>query len=87
VFSGSAIGLDIEQTGTSATVDGSTISGNTTGIFINGAVLRLSNSNVTFNTTGVNGTVNSYTNNRFSENGVGGFLAPIGVATSATGQQ
>ena len=88
VFSGSGIGLDIEQVGTSATVDGSMISGNTTGIFTTGgAMLRLSNSSVTFNGTLASGTVNSFTNNRFIENGIGGFLAPIGVATSATGQQ
>ena len=88
VFSGSTIGLDIEQDSTSATVDGSTISGNTTGIFTNnGAVVRLSNSNVSFNGTGVAGTVNSYSNNRFAENGPGGTITPIGGATSPTGQQ
>ena len=88
VFSGSNIGLDIEQAGTSATVDGSTISGNTTGLFTNaGAVLRLSNSNVSFNATGVSGTVSSYSNNRFAENGAAGTTTPIGAATSATGQQ
>ena len=91
VFSGSTFGLDIEQDNTSATVDGSTISHNTTGIFTNkGATLRLSNSNVSFNGTAVNGTVNSYSNNRFSENGPvapGGTIAPIGAATSSTGQQ
>jgi len=88
VFSGSNIGLDIEQAGTSATVDGSTISGNTTGLFTNaGAVLRLSNSNVSFNATGVSGTVSSYSSNRFAENGGAGTTTPIGAATSATGQE
>jgi hypothetical protein len=88
VFSGSTFGLDVEQASTSATVDGSTISGNTTGIFTTGgAMLRLSNSNVSFNGTGVNGTVNSFSNNRFAENGPGGTITPMGVATSATGQQ
>jgi hypothetical protein len=88
VFSGSNIGLDVEQDGTSATVDGSTVNGNTTGIFTNaGAVLRLSNSNVSFNATGVSGTVSSYSNNRFAENGGAGTTTPIGAATSATGQQ
>jgi hypothetical protein len=90
VFSGSTFGLDIEQDNTSATVDGSTISGNTTGIFTNkGAMLRLSNSNVAFNGTGVTGTVNSYSNNRFSENGVtpSSVITPIGASTNSTGQQ
>jgi len=88
VFSGSAIGLDVEQNSTSATADGSTVSGNTTGIFTNnGAVVRLSNSNVFLNGTGVSGTVSSYSNNRFAENGPGGTITPIGAATSATGQQ
>ena len=83
VFSGSTFGLDIEQANTSATVDGSTISGNTTGIFTNnGAVLRLSNSTVSFNGTGVNGTVNSFSNNRFVENGAGGTITPIGAPRS-----
>ncbi len=88
VFSGSTFGLDIEQANTSATVDGSTVSGNTTGIFTTGgAVLRLSNSNISFNGTGVNGTVNSFSNNRFIENGAGGFLSAIGAASNPTGQQ
>ena len=50
-------------------------------------MLRLSNSNVSFNGTGVSGTVQSYTNNRFIGNGPGGTLTPIGVHTSATGHQ
>ena len=88
VFSGSTTGVDIQQAGTSATVDGSTISGNTTGILTNnGAMLRLSNSNVSFNGTGVNGTVNSFSNNRFVENGGTGTIAAIGGPTNPTGQQ
>jgi len=50
-------------------------------------VVRLSNSNVFLNGTGVSGTVSSYSNNRFAENGPGGTITPIGAATSATGQQ
>jgi len=88
VFSGSTFGLDIEQANTEATVDSSTISGNTTGMFTTGgAVLRLSNSNVSFNATGVNGTVNSFTNNRFVSNGAGGTITAIGGPASPTGQQ
>ena len=88
VFSGSTFGLDIEQANSSATVDNSMVSGNTTGIFTNGgAVLRLSNSNVAYNGTGVNGTVNSFSNNRFVDNGAGGIINAIGVASNPTGQQ
>jgi len=88
VFSGSTFGLDIEQANSEATVDNSTISANTTGIFTTGGgVLRLSNSNVSFNGTGVNGTVNSFSNNRFVSNGAGGTITPIGGPSSPTGQQ
>jgi len=88
VFSGSTFGLDIEQANTEATVDNSTISGNTTGIFTTGgATLRLSNSTVSFNGTGANGTVNSFTNNRFVGNGAGGTITAIGGPSSPTGQQ
>ena len=88
VFSGSAIGVDIEQANTDAPVDSSTISGNTTGIFTTeGAVLQLSNSNVGFNITGLNGTISSFTNNRFVKNGAIGTVTPIGSPTSPTGLQ
>ena len=88
VFSGSGIGLDIEQANTEAMVDRSTVSGNTIGIFTNGgAVLRLSNSTVSHNGTGVNGTVNSFTNNQFAGNGPGGAIVAVGAPTSPTGQQ
>jgi hypothetical protein len=88
VFSGSNIGLDIEQSGTEAMVDNSTVSGNTTGIFTNGgAVLRLSGSTVSFNATGVNGAVSSFSNNRFVANGAGGVLNPIGAVSNPTGLQ
>ncbi len=88
VFSGSAIGVDIEQANTDAPVDSSTISGNTTGIFTTGgAVLPLSNSNVGFNITGLNGTISSFTNNRFVKNGAIETVTPIGSPTSPTGLQ
>jgi len=35
----------------------------------------------------VNGTVNSFSNNRFSENGAGGTIAPIGATSNPTGLQ
>ena len=88
VFSGSTFGLDIEQAGTEANVDNSTVSGNTTGIFTNnGAVLRLSGSTVSFNGTGVTGTVSSFSNNRFISNGAGGTITAIGTTSNPTGLQ
>lgn len=88
VFTGSTFGLDIEQANTEAAVNSSTISGNTTGIFTTGGgVVRLSNSNLAFNGTGINGTVNSFTNNYISGNGAGGTITPIGSPTNATGWQ
>ena len=88
VFSGSTFGVDIEQANTDALVDSSTISGDTTGIFTTGGgVLQLSNSNVAFNITAVNGTISSFTNNRFVKNGGSGTILPIGTATSPTDLQ
>jgi hypothetical protein len=88
VFSGSTFGLDIEQANTSALAENVTLSGNGTGIFVGtGATLRLSNSSVAFNTTGVNGTVQSFSNNRFVGNGAGGTITPIGSPGDATGLQ
>ena len=88
VFSGSAFGIDVEQANSEVSVDGSTISHNTTGLFTNGgAALRLSNSNVAFNDSGVAGAVESFTNNRFIANGAGSPVTPIGQPSSPTGQQ
>ena len=88
VFSGSTFGVDVEQANSEVSVDGSTISHNATGLFTNGgAVLRLSNTNVAFNDSGVAGTVQSFTNNRFIANGAGSPVVPIGQPSSPTGQQ
>ncbi len=88
VFSGSTFGLDIEQANTEALAENVTLSGNGTGIFVgSGASLRLSNSSVAFNGTGVNGTVQSFSNNRFVGNGAGGTITPIGSPGDATGLQ
>jgi Right handed beta helix region len=87
VFSENTIGVDVESGG-SANVDNSAISGNGTGLFVSGGTLRLSNSDVAFNATGVGGTINSYSNNRFSTNGAGGTISAIAPAgTTPSGQQ
>jgi hypothetical protein len=88
VFSGSAFGIDVEQANSEVSVHDSTISHNITGLYTTpGAVLRLSNSNVAFSDFGVNGTVESFTNNRFIANGAGGTITPIGFPTNHTGEQ
>jgi hypothetical protein len=86
VFAGGGAGLDIEG-GATVDVNNSVINHNTTGILNISSTVRLSNSDVTFNGTGVSGTVSSFTNNRFQSNGAGGTITPIGSATSASGQQ
>ena len=51
-----------------------------------GAV-NLSNNDVSFNGIGVLGAVSSNTNNRFTSNGAGGTITPIGGVTNPTGLQ
>jgi hypothetical protein len=89
VVSGSSIGIDSEGAGTEIFGDHVSISGNATGLFTaSSGVIRLSNSNVAYNTTGVSGTVNSFSNNRFVSNGAGGVISAIAPAgTNPSGQQ
>lgn len=85
VSSNAAAGLVTSATG-QMNVDSTTIAHNTTGMQISGA-MKMSNSNVSFNPTGFTGTLNSFTNNRFTSNGALGTITPIGSATNPTGQQ
>ena len=86
VLSGSAIGVDVEQANSEAFVHGIRISENATGLFTNGGgVLRLSNSDVSFNDSAANGAVESFSSNRFTGNGAAGPVTPIGAPTIATG--
>ena len=77
VFAGSNNGLDIEA-GATVDVNNSVIDHNATGILNSASTIRLSNSDVTFNTTGLTGTVLSFGNNRFQSNGAVGTITPIG---------
>ena len=54
---------------------------------LDGGMIRLSNSEVSHNGTGVNGAVNSFSSNEFVSNGAGGAIPTIGLASSPTGQQ
>jgi parallel beta helix pectate lyase-like protein len=76
------------QVGTSGVliVDSTTISHNGNGIQNSGTV-RLSNSDLTLNTAAISGSVLSFTNNRFSNNGSVGTIVPIGTAANPTGEQ
>ena len=85
-LAGNTVGADVE--GGTLFINESSISGNGTGLSqISPGTLQLANSNVTFNTTGISGTVQSYTNNRFSNNGGGGTITAIGTTSNPTGQQ
>jgi hypothetical protein len=70
-------------------IDNCVISGNSIGISNGGGTIRLSNSDIAFNTTGLSGTVLSFGNNRISGNGSLG-TAPTLIApnnTNPSGQQ
>ena len=90
VISGNGIGIDSEATvGTSQlVVDDSHVSSNATGFFQSGSgSIRISNSDVAFNTVLGSGTMSTFGNSRLTGNGAGGTLAPIGAVSEATGQQ
>jgi hypothetical protein len=83
VSSNSNAGITISGGGIN--VDGTTVSFNAIGIKQTGGGVNLSNNDVSFNNVGVSGTVNSYNNNRFTGNGAGGTITPIGSTTNPTG--
>jgi hypothetical protein len=68
-------------------VDGTTITFNGIGIIRVGGAVNLSNNDVSFNNVGVSGAVSSNSNNRFTANGAGGTITPIGGVTNPTGLQ
>jgi parallel beta helix pectate lyase-like protein len=74
------------QTGGVMIVDSTTISHNGNGIQ-NSGTARLSNSDLILNTAAISGSVQSFTNNRFSNNGSIGTIVPIGTAANPTGEQ
>ena len=93
VFSGNTqAGIEVETSFSpvEVNVDNSVTSNNGIGVQnLNGSVtLRLSNSDITFNATGISGATLSFTNNRISGNGsIGTPPAPIGTTSNPTGQQ
>lgn len=87
VFSGNSfVGLQAD-TGSELNFTNSVSSGNGTGI-IGGGVIRLSNSDIAFNTTGISGATQSFGNNRISGNGSAGTVPTlIGANSPPFGQQ
>jgi hypothetical protein len=77
----------VSVTGGGLNIDGTTIAFNAIGIKQTGGGVNLSNNDLSFNGVGVSGTVASYTNNRFSNNGTGGTITPIGSTSNPTGLQ
>jgi hypothetical protein len=87
VFSGNTAAGIAGDAGSQITIDNSVTSSNGTGIQSNGTT-RISNTDISFNTTGITGATSSFGNNRISGNTAAG-TAPtlIGAASSAFGQQ
>jgi hypothetical protein len=85
VFSANTTGLEGDS-GAQITVEHSTITHNAVGIESNFSV-RLSNSDVAFNATGVQGTAASFGNNRFSGNTTDGTVTAVGATSSDLGQR
>jgi parallel beta helix pectate lyase-like protein len=72
----------------SMVVDSTVIAHNGTGIKVaSNATLRLSNSDLFLNSVGSDGTISTFENNRFSNNGTFGPLIPTGSTSNPTGQQ
>lgn len=88
VFSGNtAAGIEAD-TGSQVEVDSSVSSSNGTGVQAGGGTIRLSNTDIAFNGTGITGATQSFGNNRISNNTAPG-TAPtaIGAASNTFGQQ
>ena len=67
-------------------MDNSLVSANATGLQ-NAGTMSLSNSEISFNTTGISGATTSFGNNRIFGNTVAGTEPTLGVASTDHGQQ
>jgi hypothetical protein len=72
--------------GSSTNIDSTIITHSAVGVKNLGTV-HLSNNDFGFNDNSISGTVNSFTNNRFSDVHLGGTITPIGSPSNPTGQQ
>jgi hypothetical protein len=86
VFSGNSTGIEADP-GAQANIDNTAITGNGTGVQANNNI-RLSNSDIAFNTTAIAGSAISFGNNRITGNtSAGAAPGPAGGASSNLGQQ
>jgi hypothetical protein len=86
IFSGNGTGVEADG-GAQLNVDNSVISGNGLGVQ-GGGNIRLSNTDIAFNTTAISGATISWGNNRISGNGSPGTApGPAGAASSDLGEQ
>jgi hypothetical protein len=86
VFSGNTTAGVEADAGGSVGLDTSTVSGNAQGLQ-NAGSMSFSNSNITFNATGISGATTSFGNNRIFGNTAPGTAPTVGAATSDHGQQ
>jgi hypothetical protein len=86
VFSGNTTAGVETDAGGSLAMDSALVSGNATGIQNNGSMV-FSNSEISFNTTGISTATNSFGNNRIFGNTSAGTVPSLGAASSDHGQQ
>jgi hypothetical protein len=91
VFYGNAgNGIDVEGAGADVNVDQSVTAGNgQNGVFtLNGGIVRLSDTDISFNTNGISGATTSFKTARISGNGTAGTApTPSGANSEPSGQQ
>jgi hypothetical protein len=86
VFSGNTTAGVEGDGGSQVGLDSSSVSGNATGLQ-NGGSMSISNSEISFNTTGITGATASFGNNRIFGNTSAGTVPTLGLASSDHGQQ
>jgi hypothetical protein len=86
VFSGNTTAGVETDAGGSLAMDSAVVSGNVTGVQNNGSMV-LSNSEISFNTTGISTASTSFGNNRIFGNTSAGTVPSLGAASSDHGQQ
>jgi hypothetical protein len=86
VFSGNTTAGVETDVGGQLAMDGSLVSGNSTGVQNNGTMV-FSNSEISFNGTGISTASTSFGNNRIFGNTVAGTVPTVGAASSDHGQQ
>jgi hypothetical protein len=86
VFSGNTTAGATADGGAQIGLDNSLVSANATGLLNNGT-MSISNSEISFNTTGITGATTSFGNSRIFGNGAAGIAPSVGAASSDHGQQ